>query len=136
MKKLMLIAAILTGAVSISTQAYAMYAQCTVQKTLDALNRPGGGSFFVLEKGSSVTVEDQYRDWVFIHIERTEPAQWGWIRRNTLTCDQEKAAGGRWMREHPEPPANEGEVKETIKRLRRLPPGALEEMRRHGSEGD
>jgi hypothetical protein len=31
---------------------------------------------------------------------------------------------------------NDAEVRETIKRLRRLPPGALEEMKRHGSEGD
>ena len=38
-------------ATAMATPSQAMYTQCTVQKTLPALDRPNGESFFTLDKG-------------------------------------------------------------------------------------
>jgi hypothetical protein len=73
--------------IGLCTQANAMYTQCTVQKTLDALDRPNGQSFFTLDKGDSVTIEGKYKkNWVFVHSEKVQ--HWGWVLRNVLTCEE------------------------------------------------
>jgi hypothetical protein len=79
--------------------ANAIYTQCTVQKDMQAVSRPGGETeprWPSLEKGEKVAIRSTYNsktnesatfksyDWVFI-IHYVDHAQWfGWIPANVL----------------------------------------------------
>jgi hypothetical protein len=74
----------------LTTGAQAFWTECTVNKEIDAVDRPHGenGSprWETLAKGTKIALRDTYQDWAFVSHRRDEGnEEYGWVPRGILS---------------------------------------------------
>jgi hypothetical protein len=81
------IAAAALALLAIPLPAHAFYTECTVRKTVDAVNRPGGSAdprWLPLERGAKVAIRDTYQDWIFVTYVGEAHYEYRWLPRSAV----------------------------------------------------